>query len=111
MIIRYIARKYALAVIITSIILCPMSFASESCKWQRGHVSSEARPLPPAVFDSITAQMNIKEIARRLGPAARDIGSGLYIIEWEVTDGRTFRVSATSACAAPMKIGFSRAKE
>ena len=41
----------------------------------------------------------------KLGPAARDVGSGLYVLEWDVTDGRVFSVSAAS-CGKPYNVGF-----
>jgi hypothetical protein len=65
--------------------------------------------LPPAAFKKISSAMPVAEIIRRLGPAARDVGSGLYVLQWDVTDGRTFLVSTGSACGKPVNTGFRRA--
>ncbi len=45
----------------------------------------------------------------KLGPAARDAGSGVYLLQWDVADGRTFFVSTGSACGKPNSAGFRRA--
>jgi hypothetical protein len=46
------------------------------------------------------------DIVVLLGPAARDVGSGLTILEWDSTDGRIFRVGGTSLCRAPLYARF-----
>jgi len=46
------------------------------------------------------------EIIGKLGPAARDIGSGLYVLQWDVTDGRVFSVS--TAGEKTFGAGFSQ---
>lgn len=68
-------------------------------------VSSSSRPLPPEAFSGVTQAMLVETILEKLGPAARDVGSGLYVLEWDVTDGRVFRVS-TSSCGKPYKVGY-----
>jgi len=51
--------------------------------------------------------MPVSAIIGRLGPAARDIGSGLYVLEWDVTDGRKFFVSTAGLCEKPFAAGFA----
>jgi hypothetical protein len=53
--------------------------------------------------------MTVREILQRLGPAARDVGSGLHVLEWDVTDGRKFRISTPGACDKPLHAGFGDA--
>jgi hypothetical protein len=69
-------------------------------------VSSTAQALPPSAFSSISQFMLVEAILQKLGPAARDVGSGLHVLEWDVTDGRAFRVSASSSCGKPYSVGF-----
>jgi len=44
------------------------------------------------------------KILKRLGPAAREIGSGLIILQWDVSDGRVFAVSTGDLCAKPHQV-------
>jgi len=37
--------------------------------------------------------MNLSQILEILGPAQRDLGSGLTILEWDSTDGRKFSLA------------------
>ena len=70
-------------------------------------LSTQARVLAPEQFSKITKKMTIYEILRRLGPPARDIGSGVYILEWDSTDGRVFSLSASSLCYRPLSMKFA----
>jgi len=69
-------------------------------------VSSSAKPLSPNALDGISDLMLVEAILEKLGPAARDVGFGLHVLEWDVTDGRVFRVSASPACGKPYSVGF-----
>jgi len=88
------------------ILLAHGTSAAAACPWEPSFVSASAKPLPPAAFNGVSAEMPVAQIIRRLGPAARDAGSGLHVLEWDVTDGRSFRVSAASACGKPLAAGF-----
>jgi hypothetical protein len=70
-------------------------------------ISSKSQPLPPERFSKITKEMTVYEILGLLGPAARDIGSGLYFLQWDSTDGRVFTVTATSVCDRPRGLRFA----
>jgi hypothetical protein len=50
--------------------------------------------------------MKTSEIFAILGPAARDVGSGLYLFEWDSNDGRVFRISTQGMCRKPDVLGF-----
>jgi protocatechuate 3,4-dioxygenase beta subunit len=69
-------------------------------------VDPRAEPLAPARFVGIDRRLDTRAIVERLGPAARDVGSGLHVLEWDVSDGRRFLVSTTGACAIPVATGF-----
>ena len=72
----------------------------------KSFVSPTAMALPTAQFRGITSAMPVSAIIDRLGPAVRDVGSGLYVLEWDVTDGRKFFVSTAGLCERPFAAGF-----
>ncbi len=80
-----------------------------ACPWVETFVSPSSKSLSPAKFRGISCAMSVPSIIDRLGPAARDVGSGLHVLQWDVTDGRTFFVSTGSACGKPVSIGFHQA--
>jgi hypothetical protein len=55
-----------------------------------------------AVFARVHDKMSVHALLEVLGPASRDIGSGLYILVWEARDGSTLRVRASSLCEPVM---------
>ena len=59
-------------------------------------IDPSVKPLPPEKFVEVSSRtMTLGEIFSILGPAQRDIGSGLHVLEWRSTDGRSFIVGAT----------------
>lgn len=79
----------------------------ETCPWDAAaYVQPASRPLPPEAFAGIGAGMTVPQIVQRLGPAVRDLGSGLHVLAWDVTDGRHFLVSAADACTQVVSAGF-----
>ncbi|GAB3096022.1 hypothetical protein GCM10027159_14590 [Lysobacter terrae] len=96
-------------ILLTAVLLGSSTPAAATCPWDSSFVSPSAKPLPPAAFRGIFSDIPVQEIIRRLGPEARDAGSGLYVLQWDVTDGRTFFVSTGSACGKPVSTGFHRA--
>lgn len=82
--------------------------SANACEWNAGYVSAAAIPKQAKAFDKIHRGMMLKQIMQRLGPASRDLGSGLHVLEWQVTDGRVFRVSVASACDKPVALGFDK---
>lgn len=61
-----------------------------------------------AVFDRVNNQMSLSELVATLGPATRDIGSGLHIFIWEARDGSTLRASAGGLCDRVMRFDRTR---
>jgi hypothetical protein len=79
---------------------------THACEWKAEYISATAIPKEAKTFDKIDRSMTLKKIIQRLGPAYRDVGSGLHVLEWKVADGRVFHVSVASACDKPIAIGF-----
>jgi hypothetical protein len=55
-----------------------------------------APALPPEAFSQVSADLTLGEILAVLGPAADDVGSGLFVLRWRCTDGRSFLVGSPS---------------
>lgn len=51
-----------------------------------------------AAFDRVNDTMSLRALLAALGPASRDVGSGLHILIWEARDGATLRASAPGLC-------------
>jgi len=51
-----------------------------------------SKPLPPKQFESISSKSTLAEIIEHLGPAKNIEGSGITILVWECTDGRSYIV-------------------
>lgn len=49
-------------------------------------------------FDRVNDKMSLHALITELGPASRDVGSGLHILIWEARDGATLRASAPGFC-------------
>jgi len=81
--------------------------------WQpiaRNRAPAERRPASAGRHDHGKGRPNAdkfcpdSKILKRLGPAAREIGSGLIILQWDVSDGRVFAVSTGDLCAKPHQV-------
>ena len=82
--------------------------AGADCVKYAAFASPTVQPLPPDRFLGISSNMPTSTILKRLGPAARDVGSGLYVLQWDVTDGRVFIISTPGLCLEhPFGVGFS----
>jgi len=100
-------------VFLAALLLVGTASGGEPCKAVRDMseiVSTKSVALPAARFAGIKSDMSVGEILKRLGPAAREVGSGLFVLEWDATDGRVFRVSAGSLCDLPHAFGFGPKK-
>ena len=87
-----------------------MANSVNACEWKAEYISAAATPKDEKFFEKISRDMTLKKIIQTLGPALRDVGSGLHVLEWNVSDGRVFRVSVASACDKPMALGFHNKK-
>jgi hypothetical protein len=68
----------------------------------------DRKALAPSTFNTVRLDMTISEIIELLGPAQRELGSGLMIFGWESTDGRLFFVGGPSMCERPIYARFDR---
>lgn len=82
---------------------------STECEWKGSFVSPDAVALAPEKFDTVTPTTSIEAAVKILGPAVREIGSGMYVLQWDVVDSRVFFISATSPCSKPVGMGFQSA--
>ena len=71
-------------------------------------ISPQASRLAPATFEAVRLEMTMWEIVELLGPAQRELGSGLMILGWESTDARVFLVGGTSMCKPPLYARFDQ---
>ena len=69
-------------------------------------ISPQVDRLAPASFEDVRLEMTMWEIVQLLGPAHRELGSGLMILGWESTDGPVFLVGGTSMCKPPIYARF-----
>jgi hypothetical protein len=98
--------KYMCSIVALLFTIMPPS--TIACAWDESYISASAKPKAAKSFQAITKNMPLKKIIRKLGPAQRDVGSGLHVLQWEVLDGRVFLVSVASACDKPFAVGFSK---
>jgi len=94
-----------IVIIVCGLIVTSAAVANKDCSWSADLVSANAAALAPAKAMEVSTSMTTGEIVKRLGPAARDVGAGLYVLEWDLTDGRVFRVSALDVCSQPVAVG------
>jgi hypothetical protein len=79
-----------------------------SCDWPVFPVAASSKPISEEAVIRIQQTATAREIVVRLGPAARDSGSGLFVLEWDMDDGGVYVVSTKSPCAIPMAIGIRK---
>lgn len=61
-----------------------------------------------SVFENISDRMTLCEILERLGAATRNVGSGLYILEWVSKEGPVLRAVSGSLSSKVMWLGLHR---
>jgi hypothetical protein len=77
------------------------SIRKEQCTWKEAPVSSGVATIAPLSVDALSSTLTLGEIVDAIGPAERDVGSGVYVLEWPLTNGNVFQASATSPCEVP----------
>ena len=83
----------------------PAPGAPSSIRW----FNPLAASLPASAFEGVAPSLTLGEVLARLGPGQTDIGSGLHVLCWPVSDGRSFYVSTPELRASvhPVSLGFS----
>ena len=86
--------------------LQPSPQPPEATRWINPRVS----PLPASAFTGVSTSLALGDVIARLGPAQSDVGSGVYVLAWPVSDGRLFYVSTAHLREQerPLSVGFSR---
>jgi len=64
--------------------------------------------LAATAFNAVRLDMTMWEIIELLGPAQRELGSGLMIFGWKSADGRLFLVGGSSMCERPIYARFEQ---
>lgn len=62
-----------------------------------------------SLFKRVNDTMSLHALIGALGPASRDVGSGLHILVWEARDGATLRASAPGFCERVFSFMHTRA--
>jgi hypothetical protein len=101
---RYAQHLVYIVQIVCSSIAAAQPSAAPTCAPPPVITTPLAKPLAASAVAKLAADASIAELVKALGPAARDVGSGLYIVEWDLSDGRVLRLSATGLCAKPMSV-------
>jgi hypothetical protein len=107
-------RRYPLLVIALMLIAAagcgPATMAASDIDCERNKIANmrelveQGRVVEDsAVFDRARDDMSLSALVEMLGPATRDIGSGLHILVWEARDGSTLRASAGGLCDRVLK--------
>lgn len=76
--------------------------AKEGCTWDGPLISEQALPVSLEKVNNLQSKLTGNEILEQLGPAARDVGSGLHVLQWDLTNGQVFAVSISDVCALPL---------
>lgn len=80
---------------------------SATCAWRASFVSVSAPPITRALAESAKPDVSIAAIVAAIGPARRDVGSGLHVPQWELVEGGVLTISVVDGCSEPMAINLS----
>jgi len=83
--------------------------AADRCTWHLPSTSDTAAAVPIEVVRRLPDRLTANEIIAALGPAARDVGSGLHVLQWDTSDGQVFSVSVADPCGMPQGRGLQPA--
>lgn len=82
----------------------PMAAA---CMAMPNAVSASSRPLDRRMLKKLAARTSLRDAVAALGPAARDVGSGLHVLEWNLSKSEVLRISAPDFCSPSLAQGIS----
>jgi hypothetical protein len=66
-----------------------------TCPMNHSPTSDTSTPITPAEANQAVVGGQLNALIETIGPAKRDIGSATMVLEWDMTDGRTLRVSSS----------------
>jgi hypothetical protein len=103
-------RATAFAVLAT--VLGSTDFGCASQPASDRNVSCGARKVRLDKARRISLDMTLGQIESLLGPPERDVGSGLFVLEWTCSDGTRIHVSAAPnlPTSKPVAVTFSSGK-
>lgn len=81
------------------LLLTALSFNVYSvCPTTLNMVSSQSKVLSIESIKLSGLNASAQDWVKELGPAAREVGSGGHILEWDIIDGRLFRIIFLESC-------------
>jgi hypothetical protein len=80
----------------------PSAQAAGKCDYDSAIVAARTQPVPLQRVQNLPPNADTRQILLTLGPAARDVGSGVFVLQWDVSNGQVFSVSTSGPCAAPI---------
>ena len=72
--------------------------AQANCEWESSPISTASKLVSQATIEGIPESASLLTLVELLGPAKRDLGSGVYILEWGTLEGGTLVARANSPC-------------
>jgi hypothetical protein len=104
-------RGYPVSILVLATMAgCASAAAADADAGCKEHPNVDSRALvqkdraieDSAVFKRVNDAMSLHALVAALGPASRDVGSGLHILVWEARDGATLRAGAGDICKPVM---------
>ena len=69
-------------------------------------VVKSSKPADAKVARALKSRISVRGAVNVLGPASREVGSGLHVFVWDLNDGSTFHVSSgNDLCAQSVASG------
>lgn len=78
------------------------------CNLPPGAVSTKPRRIDAVIVARLKPGASIRDAIALFGPAARDVGSGVHVMEWDISRKDVFRLSAADFCAPSLAQGQAR---
>lgn len=76
----------------------------EDCNGALVLPESNARPIPRSAVVSLSSSLTLNEIVGRLGRPVRDVGSGVFVLQWHLQDGSVFEASGMPCSVARQRV-------
>jgi len=109
---RAAPRRLRALVLVALTAFCSTVFGCASGAASERNVTCGAHKVRLAKARKISLDMTLGQIEALLGPAERDVGSGLFVLEWTCTDGTRIHVSAAPnlPTTKPVAVTFASGK-
>lgn len=77
--------------------------AASRCENAAPLVSADSKKISIEAIRALPKDISASEIVHALGPAARDVGSGLHVLQWDTSSNQVFSISVASPCSLPLR--------